>query len=676
MRAFWDTPMFNKILVANRGEISCRIMATARRMGIASVAVYSEADRNALHVEMADEAVPIGPAPASESYLVIERIVAACKKTGAEAVHPGYGFLAESANFARALEENGIAFIGPHARAIAEMGDKVAAKALAQSAGIPAVPGFPHVIEDASQVEAAAASIGYPLMIKAAAGGGGRGMRAVFSPETLAGELARAQSEANAAFGDGRVFLEKYIPSPRHIEVQLLADKHGSVIHLGERECSVQRRHQKLIEEAPSPLLDEESRSKLCAQAVALAKAVNYDSAGTVEFIAGEDRSFYFLEMNTRLQVEHPVTELVTGFDLVEHMIRSAAGEKIAIAQDGVQLAGWAIESRILAEDPERNFLPSSGRLKTYRHEAAGTKGGAMLRIDSGVREGSDIPIHYDSLIAKLVTHAPDRAAAINAQAEALDSFVIEGPSNNITFLAAVMRSERFIAGKLSTNFIAEEFKQGFAPIMPDGERALLLVSAAAAAEYVVEQRKRQISGQTRAAAQVATPVRRSIILGNERFDVATAQHGDGIAVRFEASGATHICKPRWKPGEQVWIGTINGKYLAVKLRPSLNGYFLSQGGACAEACLYTRREAELAALLPKKKAAPGADVLRAPMPALVKSIEVAAGQEVEAGEPLCVIEAMKMETVLRAGHDAKVRKIHVKPGDSIAIDAIIMTFD
>jgi len=667
--------MFRKILIANRGEIACRIIATARRMGIACVAVCSDADQDALHVEMADEAVPIGPPPASESYLVIERIIAACKRTGAEAVHPGYGFLAEQSDFARALEENGIAFIGPNARAIAEMGDKVVAKALAQRAGIAAVPGFPRVIDDSSQAEAAVSSIGYPLMIKAAAGGGGRGMRAVFSPEMLAAELARAQSEAKAAFGDGRVYLEKYIPSPRHIEVQLLADKHGSLIHLGERECSIQRRHQKLIEEAPSPFLDEESRSKLCAQAAALAKAVAYDSAGTVEFIADEAKNFYFLEMNTRLQVEHPVTELVTGIDLVEHMIRSAAGEKLAIAQDDVRRSGWAIESRILAEDPERNFLPSSGRLKTYRHEAAGAKGATVLRIDSGVRQGSEISIHYDSLIAKLVTHAPDRAAAVIAQAQALDSFVIEGPSNNINFLAAVIRHERFIAGSLSTDFIAEEYKQGFAPIVPHGDCARVLASAAAAADYVVQVRKRQISGQMSAAAQGATAVSRSIILGNDQFDVETAQQEDVIAVRFATSGETHLCKPRWKPGEPVWKGTVDGEYFAVKLRPSLNGYVLSRGGVCAEARLYTRREAELAAVLPKKKAAQGADVLRSPMPALVKSIEVAAGQEVKAGEPLCVIEAMKMETVLRAGHDAKVRKINVKPGDSIAIDTIIMTF-
>jgi propionyl-CoA carboxylase alpha chain len=667
--------MFKKILIANRGEIACRIIATARRMGIASVSVYSDADRDALHVELADEAVPIGPPPASESYLVIERILAACKKTGAEAVHPGYGFLAELANFARALEENGFTFIGPNARAIAEMGDKVAAKSLARRVGIVAVPGCPGVIEDAMQAEAAASSLGYPVMIKAAAGGGGRGMRAVFSQQTLAAELARAQSEAKAAFGDGRVFIEKFIPSPRHIEVQLLADKHGSIIHLGERECSIQRRHQKVIEEAPSPLLDEESRSKLCAQAAALAKAVNYDSAGTVEFIADGAKTFYFLEMNTRLQVEHPVTELVTGIDLVEHMIRSAAGEKLAIAQDSVRQSGWAIESRILAEDPEREFLPSSGRLKTYRHEAAGANGSTMLRIDSGVCEGSEISIHYDSLIAKLITHAPDRASAISAQAQALDSFVIEGLSNNINFLAAVMRHERFIAGRLSTDFIAEEYKQGFASLVPRGERAIILACAAAAADYVVEQRKRQISGQICVAPPGTTVVSCSIILGGAQFDVQTGQHGDGIAVRFEASGETHLCKPRWKPGEPVWKGTIDGEYLVVKLRPSLNGYILSQGGATAEARLYTRREAELAALLPKKKASLGLDVLRSPMPALVKSIEVAAGQEVKAGVPLCVIEAMKMETVLRAGHDAKVRRINVKPGDSVAIDAIIMTF-
>ncbi len=590
--------MFKKILIANRGEIACRIIATARRMGISVVAIYSDADKDALHVEMADEAVPIGPPPSTQSYLVIENIVAACKATGAQAVHPGYGFLSEQADFARALESNHIAFIGPHPAAIAAMGDKLAAKEIARASGIAVVPGFSGVTGNAAEALEAASALGYPLMLKAVAGGGGRGMRVVEARESMSENLARAQSEAKVAFGDSRIFIEKLIPTSRHIEVQLLADKHGNVIHLGERECSIQRRHQKLIEEAPSPFIDEEIRRKLGGQAVALAKAVNYDSAGTVEFIAGDDKSFYFLEMNTRLQVEHPVTELVTGIDLVEHMIRSAAGENLPIAQDAVHVKGVAIECRILAEDPERNFLPSTGRLKTYRPPPAGLEGGAMLRIDSGFCEGSEISIHYDPLIAKLVTHAADREAAIRAQAQALDSFVVEGPNTNINFLSAVMRHKRFLAGALSTDFIAEGYKQGFAPIVPEGKLARLLASVVAAADHVVQQRKRWISGQ-REAASYALTAERSVMLGAKRFDVEIASQGDGLAVHFRAGGETYICVSGWKPGEPVWKGAIDGECLAVKLRPILNSYVLVHGGAATEARVYTRREAELAAFLP-----------------------------------------------------------------------------
>jgi propionyl-CoA carboxylase alpha chain len=666
--------MFKKILIANRGEIACRIIATARRMGIAVVAVYSDADKDALHVEMADEAVPIGPPPSAQSYLVIEKIVAACKATGAQAVHPGYGFLSEQADFARALEANNIAFIGPNPKAIAAMGDKLAAKEIARFAGMAVVPGFSELTGDAAQAVQAADAAGYPVMIKAVAGGGGRGMRVVEGRERLSESMALAQSEAKAAFGDDRVFIEKFIPSTRHIEVQLLADKHGNIIQLGERECSVQRRHQKLIEEAPSPFVDAEIRGKLGAQAIALANAVNYDSAGTVEFIAGEDKNFYFLEMNTRLQVEHPVTELVTGIDLVEQMIRSAAGEKLPIAQGEVLQMGVAIESRILAEDPERSFLPSTGRLKTYRHPLARLEDGVTLRIDSGVREGDEVSIHYDPLIAKLVTHAADRAAAIRAQAKALDSFVVEGPNTNINFLAAVMRHKRFRAGALSTEFIAEEYKQGFAPIVPEGKFARLLASVAAAADHVEQQRKHRISGRMAAATPVLM-AERSVMLGAERFDVEIETRGDGIAVHFEVGGATHICVSGWKPGEPVWKGTIDGECLAVKLRSILNGHVLAHSGAVIEARVYTRREAELAAFLPKKRAPSGANVLRSPMPALVKSIEVVVGQDVKTGEPLCIIEAMKMETMMRAERDVRVSKINVKPGDSIAVDAIIMAF-
>jgi propionyl-CoA carboxylase alpha chain len=665
--------MFKKILIANRGEIACRVIATARRMGIATVAVYSDADKDAPHVDMAEEAVRIGPPPAAESYLVIENIVAACKATRAEAVHPGYGFLSERAAFARALDASNIAFIGPNPAAIAAMGDKIESKKLAQSVGVATVPGFSGVIDDITQAAEIADAVGYPVMIKASAGGGGRGMRIVSARKEIAENFARARSEAKSAFGEGRVFIEKFIADPRHIEVQILGDKRGNVIHLGERECSLQRRHQKVIEEAPSPFIDEETRRKLGEWAIALAEAVNYDSAGTVEFIVGEDKNFYFLEMNTRLQVEHPVTELVTGIDLVEQMIRSASGEELPAGQADMHLEGCAIESRVLAEDPARNFLPSTGRLKTYRPPAPGHRNGVTLRIDSGVREGSEISIHYDPLIAKIVTHAADRTAAMKAQTQALDSFVIEGVADNLAFLAAVMAHERFRAGELSTGFIAEEYPRGFTPLAPEGERAHLFASVAAAADHVINERKRAISGQMRTAVRFARA--RSVMLGKNRHDVTLDDTDEGLVVRFEKTGHAHICSSDWVPGQQIWNGTIDGDRVVVQLRPILNGYTLAHAGFVAEARVYTRREAELAALMPEKKASGGLKLLRCPMPALVKSIEVVAGQAVKSGESLCVIEAMKMETILRAERDVTVSKINVKAGDSIAVDAVIMAF-
>jgi propionyl-CoA carboxylase alpha chain len=667
--------MFKKILVANRGEIACRVIATARRMGIATVAVYSDADKDAPHVDMADEAVRIGPPPASESYLVIESIVAACKATGADAVHPGYGFLSERAAFARALGASNVAFIGPNPKAIAAMGDKIEAKKLAQAAGVATVPGFSGVINGITQATKIADAIGYPVMIKAAAGGGGRGLRIVSARQEISENFARAQSEAKSAFGEGRVFIEKFIADPRHIEVQILGDKHGNVIHLGERECSIQRRHQKVIEEAPSPFIDAETRRGIGEWAIALAKAINYDSAGTVEFIVGEDKNFYFLEMNTRLQVEHPVTELVTGIDLVEQMIRSASGEKLPAGQAGVHLQGSAIECRVLAEDPARNFLPSTGRLKTYRPPAQGDRNGVTLRIDSGVREGSEISIHYDPLIAKIVTHAGDRTGAMKAQTQALDSFVIEGVANNIAFLAAVMAHKRFRAGELSTGFIAKEYPRGFTPLEPEGENAQLLASVAAAADQVMHERARGISGQVSSAHPVRFVRERSVVLGKERHDVTIDRGDEGLIVRFDKTRHACICRSDWVGGHAVWKGAIDGEGLAVQLRPILNGYNMVYGGFAADARVFTRREAELALLMPEKKAAGGAKLLRSPMPALVKSIEVAAGQAVKSGETLCIIEAMKMETVLHAERDVTVGKINVKPGDSIAVDAVIMAF-
>jgi propionyl-CoA carboxylase alpha chain len=668
--------MFKKILIANRGEIACRVIATARRMGIAAIAVYSDADRDAPHVELADEAVPIGPSPAAESYLVIEKIVSACKATGAEAVHPGYGFLSEQASFARALEESNIAFIGPNPKAIEAMGDKIESKKLAERAGVATVPGFAGAVRDAAQAADFAETIGYPVMIKAAAGGGGKGMRIARSREEVASNFLRAQSEAMSAFGDGRIFIEKLIENPRHIEVQVLGDKHGNIIHLGERECSIQRRHQKVIEEAPSPFIGAETRAKMAAQAIALAKAVNYDSAGTVEFIVAQDGTFYFLEMNTRLQVEHPVTELITGIDLVEQMIRSAAGEILPMRQAAVKLNGWAIEARVLAEDPERSFFPSAGRLTSCRFPAAGRRDGVTLRIDSGVREGSEISIHYDPLIAKVIAHAADRGAAAEAMAQALDAIVIGGVITNIVFLAAVTSSMRFRAGELSTGFIAQEYPNGFTPPAPGADIAHQLAAAAAAAAHVTNRRNRAITGQSSARRADQSSCERSVLLGKARYDVRTEDAGMGVTVRFEASGHVHLCASGWRPGNPVWDGTVDGKRTVVRLRPILNGYRVERGGAVADALILTRRAADLIALMPKKKAAAGSSMLRSPMPALVKSIEAAPGQAVKCGEPLCVIEAMKMETVLRAGRDVTIKTVNVKPGDSVAADAIIMAFE
>ena len=505
--------MFKRILIANRGEIACRIIKTARRMGIETVAVYSEADRDALHVEMADEAVLIGPPAAAQSYLLIDKIVEACRATGAEAVHPGYGFLSEREAFPVALAKAGIVFIGPNPKAIAAMGDKIESKKAAAAAKVSTVPGHLGVIEDDKQAVKIANEIGYPVMIKASAGGGGKGMRIAHSASEVAEGFARSKSEAKSSFGDDRMFIEKFIVNPRHVEIQVLGDKHGNVIYLGERECSIQRRNQKVIEEAPSPLLDEATRKKMGEQAVALAKAVGYDSAGTVEFVAGQDKSFFFLEMNTRLQVEHPVTELITGIDLVEQMIRVAAGEKLTLAQKDVKLNGWAVESRVYAEDPYRNFLPSIGRLTRYRPPAETSLDGVTVRNDTGVTEGGEISIHYDPMIAKLVTHGPTREAAIAAQSNALDAFVIDGIRHNIPFLSALMQHQRWQAGRLSTGFIAEEFPEGFHPIAPAGEMAETIAAVAAAIDHVLGERKRRISGQM-TGREVTRERRRAVRLG------------------------------------------------------------------------------------------------------------------------------------------------------------------
>ena len=668
--------MFKKILIANRGEIACRVIKTAKRMGIKTVAVYSDADKDALHVEMADEAVHIGPPAAAESYLVIEKIIAACKQTGAEAVHPGYGFLSEREAFAHALKENGITFIGPNPRAIAAMGDKIESKKFANAAKVSTVPGYLGVIESADHAVKIADEIGYPVMIKASAGGGGKGMRIAYSRDEVAEGFTRAKSEAKSSFGDDRVFVEKFIVNPRHIEIQVLGDKHGHVIYLGERECSIQRRNQKVIEEAPSPLLDEETRRKMGEQAVALAKAVDYDSAGTVEFVAGQDKSFYFLEMNTRLQVEHPVTELITGIDLVEQMIRVAAGEKLSLQQKDVKLNGWAVESRIYAEDPTRNFLPSTGRLVAYSPPAEGVEDGITTRNDTGVFEGGEISIYYDPMIAKLVTHAGDRLTAIEAQGRALDEFVIEGIRHNIPFLSSLMQHERWREGRLSTGFIAEEYPDGFSPLMAEGETAHVMAAITAAADHVMNERKRQISGQMQTQRPVNFERARTVMLGKASFNV-TLDEGDGaLLVRFDDKSVhAHVLASDWAPGQFVWRGTVDDEPVSCQVTPILNGLELAYRGVRVQARVYTRREAELAALMPEKKPADTSKKLLCPMPGLVKAMLVKLGQEVKAGEALCMVEAMKMENVLRAERDVTVSKIHAVEGDSLAVDAVIMEF-
>ncbi|SCB37273.1 biotin carboxyl carrier protein /biotin carboxylase [Bradyrhizobium shewense] len=670
--------MFKRILIANRGEIACRVIKTARKMGIETVAVYSEADRDALHVEMADEAVLIGPPAAAESYLLIEKIVEACRKTGAEAVHPGYGFLSEREAFPRALEAAGIVFIGPNPGAIAAMGDKIESKKAAAKAKVSTVPGYLGVIEDDRHAVKIADEIGYPVMIKASAGGGGKGMRIAHSTSEVAEGFNLAKAEAKASFGDDRVFVEKFIVDPRHIEIQVLGDKHGNVIYLGERECSIQRRNQKVIEEAPSPLLDEATRRKMGEQAVALAKAVNYDSAGTVEFVAGQDKSFYFLEMNTRLQVEHPVTELVTGIDLVEQMIRVAAGEKLGIAQKDVTLTGWAVESRLYAEDPFRNFLPSIGRLVKYRPPAEASKDGITIRNDTGVQEGGEISIHYDPMIAKLVTHAPSRAAAIEAQATALDSFYVDGIRHNIPFLSALMHHPRWREGRLSTGFIAEEFPKGFAVRVPEGEVARRIAAVGAAIDHVLGERKRQISGQM-GGRVVQRERRRAVWLDRQEIQLEVGREGEAIAVRFidaeGKAGNSHLLASPWKPGDPVWQGTIDGHVVAVQARPIPNGIRLAHQGVEVPVYVWTEAEATSARLMPVTTASDTGKKLLCPMPGLIVSIAVTEGQEVKAGETLAVVEAMKMQNVLRAEQDGTVKKVHASAGATLAVDALILEF-
>ncbi|WP_374376448.1 acetyl-CoA carboxylase biotin carboxylase subunit [Dongia sp.] len=660
--------MFKKILIANRGEIACRVIKTAKAMGIKTVAVYSEADADALHVRMADEAVLIGPAAARDSYLVIEKIIEACKETGAEAVHPGYGFLSENMKFAEALKKAKITFIGPDPHAIHAMGDKIESKKLAKQAGVNMVPGFLEVIKDADHAVKIAREIGYPVMIKASAGGGGKGMRVAYNDAEAKDGFRSATSEAKSSFADDRVFIEKFIEEPRHIEIQVLADGHGNCLYLGERECSIQRRHQKVIEEAPSPFLDEKTRAAMGEQAVALAKAVQYKSAGTVEFIVDGKRNFYFLEMNTRLQVEHPVTEMITGLDLVEQMIRVAAGEKLKLKQSDVKLKGWAIEARVYAEDPFRNFLPSIGRLVRYREPS----GGSQVRVDSGVYEGAEIGMFYDPMIAKLVTYGADRREATQAMRDALDAFYIRGLNHNIPFLSALLAHERFAAGRLTTGFIAEEFPDGFHGVdLPESALAdLVAVAASIHHQYELRAHARAPRFHSNGSAVSGEWV---VKLGTAKHAVTLAETAAGFAV-IDGKKSRELVSD-WKLGDVLWRGRIDGRPITVQIDRVGIGYRLTYAGAQASLLVLTPRAAELDKHMLVKQPPDMSRYLLSPMPGLLVSLAVAEDQDVKAGEELCVVEAMKMMNILRAERDGKVAKIHAKSGDSLSVDQVIVEF-
>jgi propionyl-CoA carboxylase alpha chain len=665
--------LFSKILIANRGEIAVRIIRTCRRLGIATVVVYSEADAASLAVEMADEAVAIGPAPASQSYLVAEKIIAACKATGAEAVHPGFGFLSERAEFARACAEAGIVFIGPNPGAIDAMGDKIASKRAAAAAGVSCVPGHIGEIDGAAHAARIAAEIGYPVMLKASAGGGGKGIRVVRQAAEIGEALAAVKAEAMGAFGDDRLFLEKFIENPRHIEIQVLGDQHGHVVHLFERECSIQRRNQKVIEEAPSPLLDEATRAAMGAQACALAAAVGYDSAGTVEFVAGQDKSFYFLEMNTRLQVEHPVTELITGLDLVEQMIRVAAGEPLAFGQKDLAINGWAVESRLYAEDPYRGFLPSIGRLVRYAAPAEGVRGEGIVRVDSGVREGDEISMFYDPMIAKLATWAPTRRGAIDVMAGALEDLHIEGLGHNAPFLSAVMDQARFQEGRLSTGYIAEEFPEGFQGLAPT-EAQLDLMTAAALAMQRVQTRRNGLSHP------VLKPARPRdewvVVIGGRRRPVRLAATAPDLVVELLDEGRSlRLEAIDWIPGRPIFRARLDGRAFAAEVQPAAEGFVIRHRAARARVLVLTPVSADLHGRLPPKKAADTTRLVVSPMPGLVVSVDIAAGQEVKTGETLCVIEAMKMQNIIRAERDGVIKVLNAKPGDSVGADEVLAEF-
>jgi propionyl-CoA carboxylase alpha subunit len=655
--------MFEKILIANRGEIACRVIRTAREMNIKTVAVYSDADDGAMHMQMADEAVHIGAAAASESYLIIDKIIDACQKTGAQAVHPGYGFLSENQAFADALAKENIAFIGPGKKAIACMGDKIASKKLALEAGVNTVPGHMDLIDDAEHAVKISGEIGYPVMIKASAGGGGKGMRVANNDEEAREGFQSAKNEAITSFGDDRIFIEKFVVDPRHIEIQILADKHGNCIYLGERECSIQRRHQKVIEEAPSPFLDEKLRKAMGEQAVSLAKEVDYHSAGTVEFIVGADRGFYFLEMNTRLQVEHPVTELITGVDLVEQMIRVANGEKLTMTQDDVKLTGWAVESRLYAEDPYRGFLPSIGRLSSYKAPV-----GENVRVDTGVTEGSEITMFYDPMIAKLCTYGPDRATAIAEMSKALDAYQVEGIAHNINFLNAVCNHPRFKSGNITTGFIAEEYPDGFMGVDISAEAYNHILAVAVLVS---------LRGQARSVSGVAATCGQEWVVseGIERHtDVRAEDAEHGIDVTID--GQVLAVRSDWVPGHTRVVADINGQTVIAQVAKAKDGVRVTHGGAVIELAVRRPRLAELAKLMPVKVAPDMSKYLLCPMPGMIVSVNVSDGDEVKAGQALAVVEAMKMENILRAEQDGVVAVVNAAAGDTLAVDAVILEFE
>ncbi len=660
--------MFSKILIANRGEIAVRIIRACNKMGIRSVAVYSDADAGSLAVDMADEAVRLGPAPAAQSYLDADKIIAAARVTGAQAVHPGFGFLAENADFARQLQSEGIAFIGPNIKAIEIMGDKIASKQFAQKAGVNTVPGHMGLIESADEAVEIARAVGFPVMIKASAGGGGKGMRIARDEDEVREGFVAARNEARTAFGDERIFIERFITSPRHIEVQVLGDRNGHLVHLNERECSIQRRNQKIIEEAPSPFITETVRAAMTAQALALARAVHYDSAGTVEFIVDEQRNFFFLEMNTRLQVEHPVSEMITGVDLVEQMIRAAAGEDLSVRQGDIGMNGWAMEARIYAEDPYRNFLPSIGRLRRF----APPPQSDAVRLDSGVRAGDTVSIFYDPMLAKLITHGRTRKRAIETMQMALDHFDIAGVQSNIPFLSAVFAQKRFRDGRLDTGYIAQEFPKGFHGVRPGARARRLMVAAAAFMDLRQRQRAAQISGRLTPPAPPAQE--RVVLLGREPFAIRIIAHDGGAEILLEDKWRD--LHSTWTPGQHVFEGRLDGKPFALTTDAKTEGMVLRWRGAEVQAIVCSPHIAALHALLPEKHHGASDQHILSPMPGRVVLVEVKEGQEVKAGEPVLVIEAMKMENIIRAERDGVIGQIHVAAGDSVAADAILASFD